>query len=91
MRKEIEAIITGRVQMVMYRDFAERKARGLNIVGIVQNESDGSVFVIAQGEEEDLEKYFTLLKKGPTLSRVDNIETKERKELGKYALFNIVF
>ena len=91
MRKEIEALVTGRVQMVMYRDFAQRKAGGLDIVGTVQNLKDGSVHIVAQGEDENLEKYIVLLKKGSTFSRVDNLEMKERDELGKYSLFNIIF
>ena len=91
MVKELDIRITGRVQMVMYRDFAQRKARSLGIVGTVQNQKDGSVHVIAQGEEEILKEYIELLKKGPTFARVDSVETTELPELGKYAIFNIIF
>ena len=91
MRKEIEAIVTGRVQMVMYRDFATRKAGRCNIDGTVQNLDDGSVHVIAQGEEGDLDKYIELLKKGSVFSRVDIVEIKEKEELGNHTKFTIIF
>lgn len=91
MKKKLDIQVTGRVQMVMYRDFAQRKARGLNIVGTIQNQKDGSVHVVAQGEEKDLETYIKFLKKGPTFARVENVDIKESEELGKYAIFNIIF
>ena len=91
MKKELDIRVKGRVQMVMYRDFAQRKARALDVVGTVQNMKDKSVHIIAQGKEESLEKYIELLKKGPALSSVDRIEITERDSLGKYAIFNIIF
>jgi len=91
MEKKIEAVITGRVQMVMYRDFSQKKARSLSITGTVQNLSDGSVRVVAQGNEGDLEKYVDLLKKGPIFSRVDNVTIVELSKLNEYKEFNIIF
>jgi len=91
MRKEIEAIITGRVQMVMYRDFAQRKAYKLGILGTVKNNADGSVRVVAQGEEDNLSKYISLLKKGSVFSRVDNVKINNHKDLGEYTQFKIIF
>ncbi len=73
MQKEIRCTITGRVQLVMFRDFAQRKARSLGIIGTVQNMSDGSVQVVARGEESLLTKYIALLHKGSVLSRVDGV------------------
>lgn len=71
--EEIMCIVTGRVQMVMFRDFAQRKARSLNIGGSVQNLKDGSVQVIAQGSRKSLETYIHHLQKGSLLSRVDSV------------------
>ena len=45
--ERIEAIVSGRVQMVMFRDFAQRKALGLRLCGEVMNLPDGTVRVIA--------------------------------------------
>src|SRR3989344_3587434 len=43
MKKEFRAIVRGRVQLVMYRDFAARTARRLGVSRTVRNLPDGSV------------------------------------------------
>lgn len=57
----------------MFRDFAQRKARSLGITGTVQNMRDGTVNVVAHGEETVLSKYIIYLNKGSVLSRVDKV------------------
>ena len=89
--KEIVAIIRGRVQMVMYRDFACRKARGFGLVGYVKNCPDGSVEVVAQGHEGHLHKYIDQLNKGALLSRVDEVEVQWREPAMKFSNFSIRF
>ena len=91
MIKQIEARVTGRVQMVMYRDFAERKARGLGIVGTVQNIDDGSVRVIAQGDEQTLKKYIDKLNGGSVLSKVQNVEVVYNSDLDNFQSFEIIY
>ena len=61
MVKRLECNITGRVQMVMFRDFAMRKSRCLGLVGTVRNIKDGSVEVIVEGEEEKLKQLLNFL------------------------------
>ena len=51
MEKRIRSIISGRVQLVMYRDFARRKARKLKLYGWVRNLPDNTVELIAVGED----------------------------------------
>ena len=91
MNKHIEATITGRVQLVMYRDFAHRKARSLGIVGSVQNQKDGSVSIVAEGEESRLNQFITLLNKGPVLSKVKNVNVNWGEPLGTFSDFLIVY
>ena len=74
MKKELHAIVRGRVQMVMYRDFCCRKARKLELVGYVKNLPDGTVEVLAQGMQEKLEKFLEYLRKGSILSHVEDIQ-----------------
>ena len=75
----------------MFRDFAQRMAKKYSILGSVQNMKDGSVRVLAQGEKEQLEKYLKLLKKGPILARVDDIETVWKKPTEVFESFRIVY
>ncbi|VAW24950.1 hypothetical protein MNBD_BACTEROID01-82 [hydrothermal vent metagenome] len=75
MRKRAEIIIKGRVQGVGYRFFAVDKAKGLNLAGYAQNKEGGDVFVVAEGEEEDIRAFLDWLKIGPQLSTVNKVIT----------------
>ena len=81
--EELHARIWGRVQLVMFRDFAQRKARTLKLVGTVKNLRDGSVEVVAQGPHEVLESFVAKLRRGPLLARVDDIELEWRTSSGQ--------
>ncbi len=87
--ERLEALASGRVQMVMYRDFAQRKARGLRLVGEVQNLKDGTVRVVAEGPRANLEVYVEKLKKGPLLARVEGVRADFREAAGGYTDFSI--
>ena len=90
--EELRAIVRGRVQMVMYRDFAQRKARGLGLNGYVKNLPDGTVEIVAQGHKEALKAFVSKLRKGPILSRVVAVEV-ESHGISEHSFdgFNIVY
>lgn len=77
--------------MVMYRDFAQRKARGLKLVGDVLNLPDGTVRVRAEGTRELLERYLAKLHKGPLLARVENVVHEWKPATGEYRDFTILY
>lgn len=81
----------GRVQLVMFRDFTRRNARRLGITGTVQNMNDGSVRVIAEGEENALRKFLTCLHKGPIFARVDKVEEAWNEATGGFKTFEIIY
>jgi len=85
------ATVSGRVQLVMYRDFVQRKARSLGVVGEVHNENDGTVSVLAEGEREGLEKLLVLLKRGPMLSRVRGVDVQWKAATNMFSDFKIRF
>mgnify|MGYP001576226264 CR=1 FL=1 len=90
--ERITCRVTGRVQMVMFRDFSQRKARKLGLVGFTRNETDGSVTVVAEGPRDVLETYVTdYLRKGSILSRVDDVEVRWGNATGEYKDFKITF
>ena len=91
MQKEIRCTITGRVQLVMFRDFAQRKARSLGITGTVQNMREGTVKVVAQGDESILTKYLAYLDKGSLLSRVDTVSTVWQTPTSTFSDFEILY
>ncbi len=89
MLKAVEVSVTGRVQMVMFRDFSRRKARSLGLVGEVENLADGSVRVYAEGTEETLLVFIEFLKKGPLLARVTNVAYQWVSPRGGFTSFVI--
>jgi acylphosphatase len=91
MQKRITAIVTGRVQLVMFRDFCQRKARSLGLVGSVQNLPDGSVSVTAEGETDALNQYISYLHKGSVLSRVDGVKVEWGEPDGTFSDFLILY
>jgi acylphosphatase len=70
-------VISGRVQGVGFRYFAERRANQLGIVGYVKNCWDGSVEVYAVGDLNSLEEFKCLLAEGPRSASVTNILESE--------------
>lgn len=87
--ERIEARVSGRVQLVMYRDFAMRKARGLGLLGEVENLKDGTVRVVAEGPHGALEAYAKKLEKGPLLARVDKVKVEYKEPTGEFDSFSI--
>jgi len=81
--------VYGRVQGVGYRYFVKEKAKDLDIFGYVKNLEDGTVEVLAQGREENLQKLISELKKGPFLARVDKLDIVFRKVINIYPYFQI--
>jgi acylphosphatase len=84
MEKAIRAIVRGRVQGVGFRDFVESHARQLEVSGFVQNLRDGSVEVVAEGEELVLRQLIARLREGPQMSRVDALDVDWREASGKH-------
>lgn len=77
--------------MVMFRDFTTRKARKLGLVGTVQNRIDGTVAILAEGTEDDLQKLLICIHKGSILSRVDDVEVSWSDELVGFEKFTIKY
>ncbi len=91
MREEICCIVSGRVQMVMYRDFAQRKARSIGVVGTVTNLPNGTVEVIAQGTPDQLKSFIEKLHEGSILSRVEDVAVDWRSSRKHFDDFVIVY
>ena len=73
LRKHIK--FYGRVQGVGFRYRAEKSASIYDIYGWIRNNSDGSVEMEVQGEEENIDKMIELIKQGNFIE-VDVIEEK---------------
>lgn len=69
--------IRGRVQGVGFRWFVRERARGLGLTGWVRNRDDGSVEVLAHGDESSLRQLRSLLGTGPSGARVSAVEDQQ--------------
>lgn len=89
--ERLTAHVRGRVQTVLYRDFACRNARAAGLVGTVENLPNGSVEVIAEGERAKLDAFALKLWKGSLLSKVDIVETTFGSATGEFQKFRIIY
>jgi acylphosphatase len=83
--------ITGLVQGVGFRFFAEKWAKRLKLAGYAMNRWDGSVFVEAEGRREDLLAFLDQLKKGPVGAVVEGLEVTWGPYQGRFTDFSIRF
>ncbi|MDI6844788.1 MAG: acylphosphatase [Candidatus Saccharicenans sp.] len=91
MKARFHAFISGRVQGVAFRFFAQHVASTLGITGWVRNLYDGRVEVMAEGEKDKLELFLEELKKGPRLARVDRVDCLWEDYRGEFSDFSIKF
>ena len=66
-------VVSGRVQGVGFRYFAQDAARREGLHGYVTNDDDGRVEVVAEGEAESVERFERALRRGPSRSRVEQV------------------
>ena len=70
-------IIRGTVQGVGYRRWVQVRAEALNLYGWVRNCRDGSVELVAEGAESEIEILRHELHQGPRFAVVEEIEERE--------------
>ena len=85
----VELRIHGYVQGVFYRDSAHRRARMLGLCGYVENLDDGSVAVVAEGEESAIEKFVAWCRVGPPSARVSRIDITRTPPIGEFTDFEV--
>ena len=70
-------LISGQVQGVFFRAATEAAARRLGVTGWVRNLADGSVELVACGEETKLAELERWLWQGPSRARVEQVRSQE--------------
>ena len=85
----MSASVSGRVQGVSFRYYTLGEARRLGLRGWVQNERDGSVRAVAEGDPEHLEEFISFLQRGSPASRVRSVDVVWLESTGEYENFEI--
>lgn len=77
--------MSGKVQGVGFRFFAEGTAGNLRIVGYVRNLLDGRVEVYAIGNAEQMNALKQALLRGPRMAAVERVDEHEAEVQKEYA------
>lgn len=89
--KRLEAIVHGYVQGVGFRWWVREHARRLGLKGYVRNRADRTVEVVAEGEEEALQRLLVLLHEGPPSADVQRVEQNWTAAKGTPGSFEVRF
>ncbi len=82
-------VLSGDVQGVGFRFFAQRAAARHQVVGYVKNLVDGRVEALAEGPPQKVEAFKHELATGPRFASVDHLEEINIDPTGAYSSFRI--
>ena len=90
--KTVTMKVTGLVQGVGFRWTTQMIAQELVITGTVKNNPDGSVSIVAQGEELPLEHFIKKIKASPSVAgHVDHVDLNTISNAEKFTRFSVVY
>ena len=87
--ESVRIIVRGRVQGVGFRYFTKQRADAYNLIGFVQNLTDGNVEVVAKGPQKSLDNLIEDLKSGPPGSAVSDCVVNWRPAIYQVQGFTI--
>jgi len=89
MRLARRFLISGRVQGVGFRFFADEAGAREGLHGWVRNLPDGRVEISAEGDAEALERFERRIRQGPRGARVDAVDVEDAASTGRNTGFTI--
>ena len=89
MVKRVSLEIHGFVQGVGFRYHSRKQAQNLDLTGFVHNVENGTVELIAEGEEADLKKFIDWCYNGLGGAEVSKINVSWSKVTGEFSNFEI--
>ncbi len=69
----LNIVVSGKVQGVFYRANTQLECQKLGICGFVRNESNGDVYIEAEGTQEQLDQLVKWCKIGPSKANVKEV------------------
>ena len=85
------ANIEGKVQGVFFRKTVKKYADQYNVKGYVKNLPDGSVEILAQGDESVLNQFFSEIESHPEKAQIEKISKKKASFFVSYSSFTIEY
>lgn len=89
--KQLIAIVHGYVQGVSFRYYTRCAADRLGLTGWVANRPDGTVKVVAEGDEATLQELLAFLQEGPPTARVQQVDETWANAAGAFQNFSVRF
>ena len=89
--KAFKATVSGKVQGVWFRDSTRQEAIKLKVTGWVKNIPDGTVYLEAEGEENNLKSLERWLHIGSPHSCVDRVNLQWIMPTKTYSTFTVIF
>ena len=71
------SVLRGRVQGVGLRFFVQEAATAEGLSGWVANRPDGTVEILAEGDEQAVRRFEAHVRRGPAGARIDDISVDE--------------
>lgn len=87
--KRTHIIIHGSVQGVFFRSNARDIASSLGLKGYVRNMPDGTVEVVAEGNEDKIKELVEFCKKGPETAEVTKTDVEFEKASNEFESFEV--
>jgi acylphosphatase len=77
MERTVAIVVTGKVQGVFFRQSTMHKAKELSVRGFVKNMPDGSVYILATGQGDNIEKLVSWCHEGPPRANVESVKVSD--------------
>ncbi|MGD0625005.1 MAG: acylphosphatase [Thermodesulfobacteriota bacterium] len=90
-KSRVKLIMKGIVQGVNFRYYTQQEARKYSVNGWVRNLADGSVAVVFEGEEEDVEAMIQWCRHGPPGAHVTELIAQPEEYRGEFQSFSVKF
>jgi len=81
--------VQGRVQAVGFRAFVHQNALQIGVTGWVRNVGYDTVEAVAEGTKEQIELFLQMIKRGPSISRVDESREEWEQVTGEFRSFGV--
>lgn len=89
--KRVRVVISGDVQGVGFRAWAQRQAKNLQFVGWIRNRKDKTVELLAEGEKKQLEELVKRCQHGPDVAWVEKVDVAWVDATGEFVDFQVVY
>lgn len=81
--------VKGRVQAVGFRAFVQQNALQIGVTGWARNVGYDTVEAVAEGTRGQIEQFLAMVKRGPSVSRVDESREEWEQATGEFKSFGV--